>query len=230
MGQRNRTTTVVMRRLSCIVGWQQGIATFASIVAARADIDQRHFPRVDGAAEKHDLGRCGTGGSKVSAFQPMPIPMILASCSLDMIRITNPSAAGPRSHQLRHTAGMSRHSAFARALWLLAIAVLAVRVGDAHLHFCGDGKEQPIALHVADAPGQHHTDEGAHQDRDLDISGPTLVKKVSGLDELTLAPVLAFALVLLLPIVRRIEPLADTAAVVLTPLFSLRPPLRGPPR
>ena len=124
---------------------------------------------------------------------------------------------------------MSRHSAFAKGLWLLAIAVLAVRVGDAHLHICGDGQEQPIALHVADTPGQHHSDEGAHKDRDLDISGPTLIKKAGGLDELTLAPLLAFALVVLLPVIRRIEPLADTAPVVPTPLFSLRPPLRGPP-
>jgi hypothetical protein len=127
---------------------------------------------------------------------------------------------------------MSRHSSFARALWLFAIAVLAVRVGDAHLHLCGDGKEQPIALHVADAPGQHHADEdeSTHKDRDLDISGPTLFKKVAGLDDLSLAPVLASALVLFLPIVRRIEPPSSTTLVVLTPLFALRPPLRGPPR
>ncbi len=127
---------------------------------------------------------------------------------------------------------MSRHSAFAKTLWLIAIAVLVVRVGDAHLHFCDDGQEQPMALHVADAPGQHHADEGesAHNDRDLDISGPTLFKKVGSLDELAVAPAMSFALVLLLPIVRSIEPIAGTALVVLTPVFSLRPPLRGPPR
>jgi hypothetical protein len=127
---------------------------------------------------------------------------------------------------------MSRHSAFAKGLWLLAIAVLAVRVGDAHLHFCGDGKEERVTLHVADAPGQHHADEGesAHNDRDLDISGPTLLKKVDGLEDSTLAPLLSFAFVLLLPIVRRIEPVANATPVVLTALFFLRPPLRGPPR
>src|SRR5688572_18101549 len=127
---------------------------------------------------------------------------------------------------------MTRRSAFAKALWLFAIAVIAVRVGDAHLHFCADGKEQPVALHVADAPGEHHSDEGesTHQDRDLDVSGPTLFKKVAGLDDLTLAPLLASAIVLLLPIVRRIEPLSNAAPLVPAPPFSLRPPLRGPPR
>jgi hypothetical protein len=125
---------------------------------------------------------------------------------------------------------MRRHSAFAKALWLFAIAVLVVRVGDAHLHFCADGKEQRVALHVADAPGQHHEGESTHQDRDLDVSGPTLFKKVAGLDDVTLAPLLASAIVLLLPVVERIEPPSTTAPIVLTPLFSLRPPLRGPPR
>jgi hypothetical protein len=127
---------------------------------------------------------------------------------------------------------MSRPSAFAKALWLLAVAVLVVRVGDAHLHFCADGQEQPIALHVADAPGQHHSDEeqSAHHDRDLDISGPTLFKKVGSVDDVAAAPLVTFALVLLLPVLTRIEPIARAALPPSIPVFALRPPLRGPPR
>ncbi|HKU14326.1 MAG TPA: hypothetical protein VJQ52_08005 [Steroidobacteraceae bacterium] len=125
---------------------------------------------------------------------------------------------------------MLRRSAFAKALWLLAIAVLAVRVGDAHLHFCADGREQAFALHVTDVPGQHHSDEaGNHEDRDLDISGPTFFKKVSGSDEVDLAPAIAIALVLLLPVIRQLAPADAATSTPYASTFLLRPPLRGPP-
>lgn len=125
---------------------------------------------------------------------------------------------------------MLRRSAIAKALWLLAIVVLAVRVGDAHLHFCADGQEQALALHVADVPGQHHSDEaGGHDDRDLDVSGPTLLKKAAGSDELDLGPAVAIALLLLLPVVRQIAPGGASTSIPYAPLFLLRPPLRGPP-
>jgi hypothetical protein len=126
---------------------------------------------------------------------------------------------------------MLRRSAFAKALWLLAIAVLVVRVGDAHLHFCADGQEQRMALHVSDTAGQHHGDEArsGHNDRDVDVSPPAFVKKVGGPDELHLAPVLAFVL-LVLPVVRRLEPAPARVSNVFKPVFLLRPPLRGPPR
>lgn len=127
---------------------------------------------------------------------------------------------------------MLRQSIFGKFLWLLAIAVLVVRVGDAHLHFCADGQEQPMTLHVADVPGEHHADEAtsSHDDRDLDISEPTLFKKVGGLDEMAVAAPVVYALVVLLPVLSRIEPIADVAPVALASVFALRPPLRGPPR
>lgn len=127
---------------------------------------------------------------------------------------------------------MGRRSVFAKCLWVLAIAVLVARVGDAHLHFCADGQEQSMALHMSDAPGPHHADEAGsdHDDRDLDVSGPTFVKKVGGLDELAVAVLFVVALVLLLPILRSIEPIPDIQPLFLKPVFALRPPLRGPPR
>jgi hypothetical protein len=127
---------------------------------------------------------------------------------------------------------MLHRSAIAKALWLLAIVVFAVRVGDAHLHFCADGQEQAVVLHVADAPGQHHASESktGHEDRDLDVSGPTLIKMAAGADELDLAPLVALALVLLLPIVGQLTPRGLATSTPFAAIFLLRPPLRGPPR
>ena len=126
---------------------------------------------------------------------------------------------------------MFRRSTIGNALWIAAIAVLAVRVSGAHLHLCEDGREQPVAVHMLDAPGQHHGDEAEadHKDRDLDISGPALLKKAGDFDDLTLAAVLTFAWVSLEPVAARIEPLVTSHPLPTASLFLLRPPLRGPP-
>lgn len=126
---------------------------------------------------------------------------------------------------------MMRRSAFARALWVLAILMVAIRVGDAHLHLCADGQEQRVSLHVADAPGQHHADEAQsdHDDRDLDFSGPTLTKKVGILDDLQLATLPTSTLLQLLPVAKSIAPTVVDRPVTFSLLFVLRPPLRGPP-
>jgi hypothetical protein len=126
---------------------------------------------------------------------------------------------------------MLRHSPFAKLLWLLAIALLLVRVGEAHLHLCLDGQQQqPVAMHVEDAPTHSglEVSSGGHNDVDVDLSVSPWVKKI-GVDEL---PILVFAsvlLALLLPISQATSRPAQSLVPNLAAAFSLRPPLRGPP-
>lgn len=126
---------------------------------------------------------------------------------------------------------MFRRSKFALGLWVIAIAMLAVRVGGAHVHLCADGKEPAISVHVFEdvphhAPGQ--TLEG-HQDSDVSISaGVALLKKVDSASDL-LPLLLVFLVVALLPRSKsRVMP-SNSLAAPLSLLFHLRPPLRGPP-
>lgn len=131
-----------------------------------------------------------------------------------------------------HTTRMLRRSPIARLLWLLAIALLLVRVGEAHLHLCLDGQQrQPVAMHVEDTPTHTGLDASAdgHNDVDVDLSVSPWVKKI-GMDEL---PIIVFAsvlLALLLPISRSTSRPAQFLVPDLAAAFSLRPPLRGPPR
>jgi hypothetical protein len=126
---------------------------------------------------------------------------------------------------------MLRHSPFAKLLWLLAIALLLVRVGEAHLHLCLDGQQQQsIAMHVEDAPTHSAAEAstGGHNDVDVDLSVAPWVKKI-GVDEL---PVIVFAsivLALLLPITQSTSRPARRVIPHLASVFDLRPPLRGPP-
>ena len=125
---------------------------------------------------------------------------------------------------------MLRHSPIARLLWLLAIALLLVRVGEAHLHLCLDGQQPAAAVHVEDAPthsGGKASADG-HNDVDVDLSVAPWVKKV-GVDEL---PILMFAsilLALLLPVLKNTSRPAQLFIPSLAPVWGLRPPLRGPP-
>jgi hypothetical protein len=126
---------------------------------------------------------------------------------------------------------MLRHSSIARLLWLLAIALLLVRVGEAHLHLCLDGQQQqPVAMHVEDAPTHSAAKASAdgHNDVDVDLSVSPWIKKI-GVDEL---PIIVFAsvlLALLLPITQSKSRPAQYLVPNLAAAFSLRPPLRGPP-
>jgi hypothetical protein len=126
---------------------------------------------------------------------------------------------------------MVRHSKFAHLLWLLAFALLPVRMANAHLHLCADGMEPPVSLHVKDAPthwGKDHVQEEGHTDKDVDLSS-SFVAKHFAQDDYSPALLDAYVLAILLPIQRQIA--ASSALVVpdLTPVLSLRPPVRGPP-
>lgn len=126
---------------------------------------------------------------------------------------------------------MLRHSPIAKFLWLFAIALLLVRVGEAHLHLCLDGQQHPVAMHVQDAPTHSggETSAGGHNDVDVDLSVAPWVKKI-GVDEM---PVIVFAsvlLALLLPIPQSTSRPTQFLIPLLASAFTLRPPLRGPPR
>ena len=125
---------------------------------------------------------------------------------------------------------MLRDSPIVKFLWLLAIALLLVRLGDAHLHLCLDGQQYPVAIHVQDAP----THQGAeasfdgHNDIDVDLSIAPWVKKI-GVDEMPIIVFAAVLLALLLPVLRDAIRPAQLLIPWLPSAFTLRPPLRGPP-
>lgn len=129
-----------------------------------------------------------------------------------------------------------RRSPTARYLVLLAIALLLVRVGEAHLHLCLDGLDRAAVMHVDDAP----THDGAltaidgHNDLDVDLSVLPWIKNAAT-DDLSLAAPGLFALealllALLVPVLKTAVPPTRFLLPALSPARSLRPPLRGPPR
>ena len=128
---------------------------------------------------------------------------------------------------------MFRHSTFAALLWLLAVALLPVRMANAHLHFCLDGQTQPVSLHVQDIAthvGGEHVDEEGHNDRDIDVSTSLLTSKsAGGSDVAPLALLHVYVLATLLPLERPAFSHFDVPVAEHTSAFTLRPPVRGPP-
>lgn len=128
------------------------------------------------------------------------------------------------------TIRMTRRSPIVKLLWLLAIALLLVRVGDAHLHLCLDGQQYPVAIHVQDAP-THQGPEASfdgHNDIDVDLSIAPWIKKM-GVDEMPIMVFAAVLLVLLLPVLLDAIRPAQLLIPSLPSVFTLRPPPRGPP-
>lgn len=128
---------------------------------------------------------------------------------------------------------MFRHSTFAALLWVLAVALLPVRMANAHLHFCLDGQTQPVSLHVQDIAthvGGEHADEDGHNDRDIDVSASVLTaKSAGGSDVAPLALLHVYVIATLLPLERPAFSQFDLPVAEPTSAFSLRPPVRGPP-
>lgn len=117
---------------------------------------------------------------------------------------------------------LSPHYAFlALAFWLLS------NWAGAHGHFCFDGQEPPISVHVhldGHEVHDHHPDE-VHQDADIELT-PSALAKLSKIDlGLVLLAALALAL-LILP-----TPIFTSAYRAFYPRISLhwRPLLRAPP-
>ena len=119
--------------------------------------------------------------------------------------------------------------------WLitaLCLALVILRVGGIHLHFCLDGSEPPVSYHVGDS-GVHHLDEHdageSHSDRDMALADDVLLKKSAKTQDSLL---FLFALALLLYLVSRsseARPAAGPPRRIRHAFSWLRPPLRGPP-
>jgi hypothetical protein len=118
-------------------------------------------------------------------------------------------------------------------VWILCIALVVLRVGAVHVHFCADGNEPATSVHL----GDNGLDDLDHPkgvgldasvfDSDLSVSGDFLVKNLD-FDLPTIAA--AFTLLLFFVAIVRIVP-ADwgPALVRISDPTRLRPPLRGPP-
>lgn len=128
---------------------------------------------------------------------------------------------------------MFRHSTFAVILWVVAVALLPVRMANAHLHFCLDGQEPPVSFHVQDLAthsGAEHVDDAGHNDRDVDVSASLLATKISsGAGDAPAALLHVYVLATLLPLERPTFSSADLPYAELTSVLALRPPVRGPP-
>lgn len=117
-------------------------------------------------------------------------------------------------------------------LWVVAFALLVVRISDAHVHLCFDGQEAPRSLHVSDRSALCHMPEGSsgtHQDQDVDAVGAALAKKDSQAQSVDPLPIADIVLLLLAP--PRSSVVRDAAPADLTvnrPYLNL-PLLRGPP-
>ena len=120
-------------------------------------------------------------------------------------------------------------------VWILCFALVVMRVGSVHVHFCADGNEPAASVHVGDA-GLDDLDhpksagvDAAFSDSDMSVSGDILLKKwASDADLGTLA--VTFALLLfLVAIVRSVPVDRGPSLVRISDPTRLRPPLRGPP-
>lgn len=106
------------------------------------------------------------------------------------------------------------------ALWLLGSLL------GAHGHFCFDGQEPPVSVHMhalSDHP-EHHADE-EHQDADVDLL-QSVIAKVSQLD---LGLLLLAVISLLLVQHTKSILVSRYSAFIPTPIPFTHPPLRAPP-
>ncbi|MGH8454317.1 MAG: hypothetical protein ACRESW_07175 [Nevskiales bacterium] len=115
-------------------------------------------------------------------------------------------------------------------LVLACVAILAMRVTGVHLHLCLDGQEPAQSLHWDDA-GVHDDEahaSGSHSDVDLSLLDEGLVKKLPSGFDLPAMLVLAFAFLILAPIVTSLRPEQGRFRPVASIRF-FQPPLRAPP-
>jgi hypothetical protein len=107
-------------------------------------------------------------------------------------------------------------------VWLCAIW------GGLHGHFCFDGQDPAISIHMdllAGHPEHHHDDQSAHVDTDADLVESFLFK----LTKLELPAALATLLFLLFAIIGRQFFSHTYSQTPRQKNTSLRPPLRAPP-
>lgn len=118
-------------------------------------------------------------------------------------------------------------------LALLFVLVVALRVSGAYLHYCLDGSEPPVRLHLSNDLGHHPIGDGQldveHADIDVRLIAAALVKKS---DEEFGSSALFAACVGLLFLLLQPEQFStafDLLPPLRTRLLHACPPLRGPP-
>lgn len=123
---------------------------------------------------------------------------------------------------------MSNHLAnYRRFIFLTLIVWLCAMWGGLHGHFCFDGQEPPVSVHMdllSGHPDHEHGDE-THIDADAELV-ESILFKLTKIDLPLLITALVYALLL-------IGPTRSFPRTVLQPFtnkyFLLRPPLRAPP-
>lgn len=117
-------------------------------------------------------------------------------------------------------------------LWAVVLAVVVVRLADAHLHLCFDGQEAPTTVHIADASVHHdqeHEDGATHADQDINPFLGTLVKSDDDSQPLAAWIVGTLLTIELQPPDQGVPAFDRDTPLTTDPPFYLRPPLRGPP-
>ena len=122
--------------------------------------------------------------------------------------------------------------AFYRSLLcsLLATLLVIAPTADAHLHYCFDGKEPAVSIHLADNeshPCETGADSGHSGDRDVQLASDILVKKAVADDGW--APAIAAIRVQFVAQVFSEPVIGYSQLREAGPAFFLRPQLRGPP-
>ena len=120
-------------------------------------------------------------------------------------------------------------------IWLLCVAIVVMRVGAVHIHFCQDGTEPPVSLHVADSgiddrdhPSQNGTFHG-HTDSSVSVPGNALLKgSIADVDTPALTITLGL-LLFLMPLFRPVRANWNIPVVRIPTRSWYLPPLRGPP-
>ena len=120
-------------------------------------------------------------------------------------------------------------------VWLLCIALVVMRVGAVHVHFCADGSEPAASVHVGDS-GLDDLDhpkgigvDSAVSDSDMSVSGDILLKKFGGDFDLATMAVACALLLFFVAVVRSVPVDRGPSFVRVSDPTQLRPPLRGPP-
>lgn len=134
-----------------------------------------------------------------------------------------------------YTRAVINRPSFRAVLWFIALALIVVRTGEAHLHVCLEGGKASTSFHAADlgtlcaddqeqGPALTHSDE----DIDLDTFSGTLAK--SSLDAAPFAALPPFNLLVLLPPERSRGELLEVPHDPRPKLpYLFLPQFRGPP-
>jgi hypothetical protein len=120
-------------------------------------------------------------------------------------------------------------------VWLLCIALVVMRVGGVHVHFCADGSEPAASLHVADT-GLDDLDhpqgigvDSSVSDSDMSVPADILLKKLGGDFDLATMAVAFTLLLFIVAVVRSVPVDGGPSLVRVSDPTQLRPPVRGPP-